>query len=304
MTKLSDGTEFAAAIDDVTTVQAPKGKLAFSYSDKHQSTFRRSLIRGIEILSGSKTFERLYETWKVMPRGLDDTIFASAIATLGVKIEFVSGNADAIPATGAVLVVANHPFGIIDGLLIGHLASLGRSDVKLMVHSLLAQPPGVKDSLLPVDFSGTSLSRRVSASTRKRAVDWLHDGHVLVIFPAGGISTSPKPWSRRAADPAWHPFVARLAARPGVKTVPIFVHGQNSRLFQVLSHVSYPLRIAMIFHETKRRLNQPVQVAIGAVLECAGMDRDQIVEHLRTVTLSLGGADPKAEYRFPKWFRF
>ena len=93
-------------------------------------------------------------------------------------------------------MVANHPFGIIDGLLIGHLASLGRQDVKLMVHSLLAQPPEAKEALLPVDFGGTADSRRVSALTRKQAVDWLDDGHVLVLFPGGGISTTPKHWSR------------------------------------------------------------------------------------------------------------
>lgn len=304
MTKLINSSDFDAAFAEIGLPELGKGDIAFSYSHPGQSRFRRSLIRGVEVLSGSKTFERLYNEWKAVPRDPQETIFKSAVQTLGVEAAFVSGEENAIPATGGVLVVANHPFGIIDGLLIGHLASLGRSDVKLMVHSLLAQPPEVKDSLLPVDFGGTSESRRVSALTRKQAVDWLDQGHVLVIFPAGGISTSPKPWSRKAADPAWHPFVARLASRPGVKTVPIFLHGQNSRLFQVLSHFSYPLRIAMIFRETKRRLNRPVKVAMGAAIDCAVMERDQIVDHLRRVTFAMGGADPKAEYVFPKRFKF
>ncbi len=294
----------AAAFD--TTQAEPTGpatQMAFSYSHPGQSRFRRKLIRGVEVLSGARTFERLYRQWQAT-RAPQETIFASALAALGVEAAFVTGGPGVIPAQGGVLVVANHPFGIIDGLLIAHLASLGRSDVKLMVHSLLAQPPEVKEALLPVDFGGTGAARRVSALTRKQAVDWLDEGHVLVIFPAGGISTVPKPWSRKAAESAWHPFVARLAERPGVKTVPVYVHGQNSRLFQVLSHVSYPLRIAMIFRETKRRLNRPVQVAMGAAMDCAVMERGQIVEHLRAVTLALGGADPRAEFVFPKRFKF
>ena len=303
MTKISDPSEFETAFDLAQGPDAAKD-LAFTYSHAGQSRLRRGLIRGVEVLSGSKTFERLYTGWKSQPRAEGDPIFASAVAALGVHPAFTLGGPGSIPATGGVLVVANHPFGIIDGLLIGHLASLGRSDVKLMVHSLLAQPPEVKGSLLPVDFGGTSESRRVSALTRKQAVDWLDQGHVLVIFPAGGISTAPKPWSRRAADPAWHPFVARLACRPGVRTVPVFVHGQNSRLFQVLSHVSYPLRIALIFRETKRRLNRPVKVAVGPAIDCAVMERDHIVDHLREVTLSMGGMDPKAKYEFPKRFKF
>lgn len=304
MTTFSDPAEFDAQFAFVVQPERKSGPMAFSYSHPGQSRFRRSLIRGVEVLSGSKTFERLYKDWKTLPRAQGESIFASAVDALGVQPTFLAGGPGFIPKTGGVLVVANHPFGIIDGLLIGHLASLGRSDVKLMVHSLLAQPPEAKDSLLPVDFGGTSGARRVSALTRKQAVDWLDDGHVLVIFPAGGIATTPRPWSIKAADPAWHPFLARLACRPGVRTVPVFVHGQNSRLFQIVSHVSYPLRVAMIFRETRRRLNRPVKVAVGRAIDCSVMERLHIVDHLREVTLSMGGVDPKPQYVFPKRFKF
>lgn len=306
MTKMGDALEFEVSESEIpfSVPLAGPPAMAFSYSHPGQSRFRRSLIRGVEVVSGARQFERLYARWQVQRHLGGAPIFASAVAALGVNADIVQGDPREIPATGGVLVVANHPYGIIDGLLIGHLASLGRNDVKLMVHSLLAQPPEAKEALLPVDFGGTALSRRTSALTRKQAVDWLDQGHVLVIFPAGGIATSPKPWSRRAADPAWHPFVARLAGRAGVKTVPIYVHGQNSRLFQLLSHVSYPLRLAMIFHETKRRLNRPVRVSMGRAQDCAAMERDQIPGHLRAQTLALGGADPRVEFRYPKWFRF
>lgn len=277
--------------------------VVFSYSHPGQSRFRRGLIRGVERISGSRRFQRLYEEWRAEPKA-GQGLFTSSIAKLGVRERLVSGDLDNIPATGGVLVVANHPYGIIDGLLLGHLVSQRRRDAKLMVHSLLAQPQEAADVLLPVDFGGTADARRTSAETRRAAKDWLDAGHVLIIFPAGGISTAPTPFARKAADPAWHPFIARLAQRPGVKTVPIFLHGQNSRLFQLVSHFSYPLRIALIFNETRRKMGRSVNVAVGRALDCTTWDRSTIVSRLRAACFALGGEDGSREYQYPKTFKF
>jgi putative hemolysin len=277
--------------------------VVFTYSHKGQSRLRRGLIRGIEMASGSRRFEKLYNEWRAEPHH-GESVFSSSIAKLGVREDLVSGDLDNIPTTGGVLVVANHPYGIIDGLLLGHLISQRRQDVKLMVHSLLAQPAEARDILLPVDFGGTAEARRTTAETRRAAQDWLDAGHVLIIFPAGGISTAPTPLAKDAADPAWHPFIARLAQRPGVKTLPIFLHGQNSRLFQMVSHFSYPLRIALIFNETRSKMGRAVKVAVGDALDCSAWDRNTIVPRLREICFGLGGADASREYKYPKKFRF
>lgn len=298
---MNDMTHFEHFDSLPSNVETPG--VVFTYSHKGQSRLRRGLIRSIEMISGSRRFERLYNEWRTEPKGRQ-SLFSSSIAKLGVKERLVAGNLDSIPATGGVLIVANHPYGIIDGLLLGHLVSQRRQDAKLMVHSLLAQPAEAKDILLPVDFGGTSEARRTSAETRRAAQDWLDDGHVLIIFPAGGISTAPHPLAREAADPAWHPFIARLAQRPGVKTVPIFLHGQNSRLFQLVSHVSYPLRIALIFNETRRKMGRDVKVAVGPGLDCTTWDRNTVTTRLRAICFGLGGEDADREYRYPKKFKF
>lgn len=141
-----------------------------------------------------------------------------------------------IPREGGLLILANHPFGIIDGLLLGDLVQRLRGDVRIITHSLLCQPPEAGDVLLPVDFGLRPEARQMSIETRRRAQGWLSAGHAVVIFPAGAVATSVQPRSGPAVDAEWNPFITRLAALPGMATVPVFLHGQNSRLFQIASH--------------------------------------------------------------------
>jgi putative hemolysin len=276
--------------------------VVFTYAHPGQSWVRRVLIGIAEVAAGRNRLERLYRRWQADLRDPGESIFAAAVRELKLIPRVVAGSTALIPRTGGLLVVANHPYGIADGLLIGHLVSSRRRDVKLMVNSQLCQPPEAREVLLPVDFSRSPEARRVSAETRRTAVQWLEDGHVLIIFPAGGVSTAPKPMDAQAVDSAWHPFVARLATRPGVRTLPVFVHGQNSRLFQIASHFSYSLRVALIFRETVRRMGRPIRMAIGAPVFCAAMAKDDVVPHLRGLTYGMAGPDgpaPDKEFVWP-----
>lgn len=280
----------------------------FTYSHPDQSPLRRRLIRAVERLSGQTRIERLYRDWRSDPgRDAQAPVFAEAMRVLGLRTEYTAGDEGLIPKTGGLLVVANHPFGIADGLAIGDLITRIRPDVKLMVHAALAHAPEAKDLVLPVDFSHGPEARRSSAETRRAASDWLAAGHVLVIFPAGGVSTAPKPLSRRAADPAWHPFVSRLATRPGVRVLPVWFHGQNSRLFQIASHYSYPFRVALIFRETLRRAKKPLRIAIGAPVTLDPGLKSAATGELRRLTFGLAGVKgpkPEEEFIFPSRIRW
>lgn len=283
---------------------AASAAVVFTYSHPGQSALRRRLIRSVEALSGRRGFERLYDRWRRGARDPAETIFTAGVRALGLSPRWLAGGPGGIPETGGLLVVANHPYGIADGLMLGHLVSQVRPDVKLMVHSLLCRPPEAREALLPVDFGGDARARRVSAETRKAAVDWLDQGHVLVIFPAGGVATTPRPWARQAADFAWHPFIARLAQRPGVRVLPVWLGGQNSRLFQIVSHYSYPLRVALIFRETRRLMGRAMAVAVGAPIDCSTMAREDIPGRLRAACFGLAGQDGRREFSFPKRIRW
>ena len=290
-------TDFLDLVPDAP-VSAQKGPV-FTYSTPEMPWLRRTVIRTVERLSGRAGFERLYRNWQQKPRDPEDSIFTQAIGELGLTADIAPEEMARIPETGPLLVVSNHPYGIIDGLFIGHLMASVRKDVKLICHSLLCQPQEAQDALLPIDFGAGPEARRTSAETRRKAVEWLDEGHVLIIFPGGGVATSVTPMARNASDFEWHPFIARLARRPGVKTLAIYVAGRNSRIFQVASHLSYALRVALIFFETKRKMNKPVTVRVAEPVECATMGKGDVVAWLRARTYAMaepGG--PEADYVF------
>jgi putative hemolysin len=253
----------------------------------------------------------MYCDWQVNGQRAEESVFAAALRLLDVRLQ-IEGEAHLhrIPASGGLLIVANHPFGILDGLTIGQLGMRLRGNAQILTNSQLCQVPEIAPHLLPVDFSGTAEARRLTSATRRRAVELLAAGKVVAIFPAGGVATANKPVKGRAVDADWHPFVGRLASMPGVTTLPVHFSGQNSRLFQIASHLSYPLRVALIFHETRRRMGHPLHLTVGAPIAAtslAALAREEIASHLRRQTMALaasGYVDPDEVFIWPahvKW---
>lgn len=283
----------------------------FTYSHPGQSRIRRMLIRSVEFLAGQPALRHLYLDWsRTSDRG-DEPVFAAALRLLGLRMRPDGRHhLDHLPKQGGLLLVANHPFGIVDGLCMGHLGLTLRQELGIMTNSLLCQVPEVQPYLLPVDFSGTHAARRLTAETRQRAVNLLLRGQAVAIFPAGGVATANSPLMGRAVDSPWHPFVAKLATLLGVTTLPVHFSGQNSRLFQIASHTSYPLRVALIFHETRRRQNRPVDLTFGAPVQSEtliGMERQAIADHLRRLTMSLAQPslpDPDEAFIWPSHIKF
>jgi len=282
----------------------------FTYSRPEQGWLNRTLIRAIERISGQPHLETLYRRWAATAPA-DENFFTAAIRLLGIEADLRAGSWAAVPEKGPVLFVANHPFGVVDGLLMGHLCSQVRPDVKIITHSLLCQAPEARSYLLPVDFGGTPKAAQTSALTRRHSVEWLREGHAVVIFPAGSVSTAQHPLRGAALDAPWHPFTAKLATQPGVTVVPVCFHGQNSRLFQLASHIHYALRIALLFRETRRRSSTRIGVSIGDPVAAAALaalgSREEIVAELRRRTLSLKGPQaphPAEVFIWPSHIKF
>ena len=284
----------------------------FTYSHPGQSMFRRAVIRTVEALSGQRQLRDLYLDWASCDKRPGEAVFDAALRSLDVRPQTLAGaeNLAHLPRQGGLLIVANHPFGVLDGLLLGHLGLRLRGNVRILTNSLLCRVPEVDPYLLPVDFSGSPQARRLTAETRRTATELLAQGKVVAIFPAGGIATANNPLRGPAVDSLWHPFVGRLATVPGTTVLPVHVAGQNSRLFQIASHMSYPLRVALIFHETRRRIGRPIQLSIGAPIaakDLQAMNRDSIAMHLRRSCMALAEpalADPDEHYRWPRHIRW
>ncbi len=264
---------------------------AFSYSSTEDAPLKRFLIRAIEAMTGQPRLRRMYLDNRANPVA-GETFFAAAIRYLKLQIEFDMARLRQVPATGPVVVVANHPFGVVDGLVISHLVSMVRSDFKVLTHALLTQAPELREFLLPVDFDPTPQAMATNIATRRTAREMLRSGGVIVVFPGGTVSTAPRPFGR-AVDPAWQPFTAQLAQGAGATVVPMFFEGQNSRLFHIASHLSRTLRLSLLFKEVRDRIGSRVRVHIGTPISPGDLshlrDRTAFSEELRRRTYALSG---------------
>ncbi len=261
---------------------------------------KRRLVRLVERLSGQPKIKRLYDHYRA-DLAHEVPFWTAAIRLLELDVQFNASRHAAIPQTGPLVVVANHPFGVLDGLMICWLVSLIRNDFKVLTNAVLDGAPEVRPWLLPIDFGETQEALQTNLKTRAEAMAMLKEGGCLIVFPAGGVSTAPGPF-RAAIDDVWKPFTAKLITASGASVTPIFFEGQNSRLFQWASHVSLVLRLSLIFREVKRRMGATMPVHIGETLTPEDLKhagkRAALMQFLRDSTYGL--APPEWAKRIQK----
>jgi putative hemolysin len=275
----------------------PRGKpkkVRFSYSTEDQPAIQRAVIVAIEKMGGQRKLKKLYQEHQQSVTG-GENFFDAAVRLLKLNVTFDEAALAATPASGPVLFIANHPYGVLDGITLTWLATKVRPDTKVLANDVLCQAPEAANNLLPVAFAPTREARETNVNSRRAAQEWLKQGHAVGIFPGGGVSTSEKPLQGQAVDLPWAPFTAKLLRMSKATVVPIFFTGQNSRLFQLASHLSLTLRLSLVFRETARRIGTQLQVRVGAPIPFAEIahieDRDELVRELRKRTYGLAMAE-------------
>ncbi|APE43159.1 acyltransferase [Sulfitobacter alexandrii] len=261
-----------------------------SYSWSAQSPAGRALIRLMENSTGRLRLIR-------RAAGYEDEVGAGAcffdvmVARYGLTLDVVSGSLDAIPRQGPVIFIANHPYGILDGLMLGHIMSRSRGDFRILANAVFNRAPDLHRHLLPIDFAETREALALNLATRRSALDYLGRGGTIGIFPGGTVSTAARPFSR-PLDPGWRGFTARMIAKSDATVVPVFFDGQCSRTFQIASHLHSTLRMGLLIKEFRKRLDTPVRVSIGAplgreVLDPLRGDTKAMMDFLRKATYEL-----------------
>lgn len=220
-----------------------------------------------------------------------DAFWEAALDQLDVTLNVApSDPATVLPSEGPVVVVANHPFGVLDGLAICHLVSQVRSDFRILVNSVLCRDERVAHHFLPIDFSGSGAAHDLNVRSVKAAFGQLHDDGVVVVFPAGGVATAARPLGP-VNELSWKPLVARLIRKREASVLPIYFHGHNSRLFQIVSQMSLTLRLSLLLREALQKEGDTLSVRLGAPIPYADLPRaaspEELTDWLRTRTLGL-----------------
>ena len=238
-------------------------KARLTYASEDDPLLKKLVINSIEFATGRKKLEKLYTQVRA-EKPAPDRVWESVLSKLEVTVEFDENKLKNIPKEGPLVLIANHPFGVVDGLIFGYLISKVRKDFHVLVNEVLYREEILRQFLLPIDFRTTREALQVNISSRNRALEELRAGGAIAIFPAGGVATSPKPLKGKAEDLEWKKFVLKLIKQQGTQVVPLFFHGQNSRLFQLVSHINMNLRLSLLLNEVRNKMGRQIKVEVGS----------------------------------------
>jgi putative hemolysin len=242
----------------------------------------------LEKLIGLKQVNQIYARAAAAP---DQWQFlARLLSALNVHYDLSAVDLARIPTHGPVVVVANHPFGGVEGIILPSLLGKVRRDVKILANYLLQPVTELQDLFIYVDPFGTNHSTKANLASLREAMVWLKQGGLLGIFPAGEVSHLAWP-KLEITDPVWSNTVARLIRKSQADAVPVFFAGQNGPFFQWLGLVHPLLRTAMLPREALNKSGKTIRVKIGQVidrekLQSLGTD-DEVMDFLRLRTYML-----------------
>ena len=264
-------------------------KPRLSYASADDPVMKRLLIGTVEWVSGRGKLERLYDEVRLMELP-SSRLWEVILEKLDLVLEYDPAPLLKVPQSGPVVFVANHPFGVLDGLILSYLVSRVRAQFFVLVNEVLCREELFRPYFLPVDFRETKEAARLNIRTKRQTLERLGAGEAMAIFPAGGVATA-RNGIGRAQDLEWKRFVGRVIRQTRSAVVPVYFHGQNSRLFQMASQVSLNLRLSLLLHEICNKIGKRISVDIGDPIPFSRLEeikeRQALVDRLREITFRL-----------------
>jgi putative hemolysin len=253
---------------------------------------RESLFNPLNpVLEKLFSLDKLRELYQAVRVADGDNIFNRILKKMNVACSVSESDFARAPATGATIVVANHPFGILDGILLGALLLRVRPDLKILTNYLLTGVPELDEYCIPLNpfvqresavTNGVQSDAAKSVNQRglRGAVDWLRQGGMLLVFPAGEVAHLQ--WAKGVTDPQWSTTAYRLARNTRAAVLPVFIDGRNSVPFQLVGFLHPRLRTARLPKEFLQKSGSKVEVRIGARLPVSSLLADDKTDDART----------------------
>jgi putative hemolysin len=245
-----------------------------SYASPHDPRWKRWAMRAIENLSGRRRLLPIYDAWRTEVAGTSPRMMNELLDMIGTRLDINAGSPNAAPWPVTVspdvplVIVANHPFGIGDGIAILALAEQLDRPFRILANSDFLKVPEIRQLALPIDFSANRTAIRTNLESRNAARRLLRDGVTIVVFPAGGVATAEYP-AGKAEELPWKTFTARLIQQAHAAVLPVYFEGQNSALFHLVSPYSLTIRLALMVSELRNFVGATVPVHVGAVVPFA-----------------------------------
>ncbi|MFN3936185.1 MAG: 1-acyl-sn-glycerol-3-phosphate acyltransferase [Gemmobacter sp.] len=259
-----------------------------SYAAWARSLLAAGAIRALEWLTAKPRALALASRFRA--RGIPEgpAFWDAALEALGIALVTPPQEIARIPARGPVVVVANHPFGLVDGLALAALVARVRRDGRLIARSLMTDLPALRDMVIPIPYPHDPDARPANLAARRAAVAHLACGGAVMVFPAGAVATAAS-WTGPAVEGEWLPFTAKMILRSGACVVPVRFCGQNSRAFQIAARLSPTLQQGLMMREIVIRRNRPIAPIVGPVIAPAMLAQNPraLADRLRAAVLAM-----------------
>ncbi|WP_254702602.1 lysophospholipid acyltransferase family protein [Sulfitobacter sp. THAF37] len=246
---------------------------SLSYASTFDDPWKARVISVMELFTGKLSILRMIRQFEKRGAPSGQAFWRAALDTMGIDLTTPQEQLDRIPREGPVVVVANHPHGMVDGMIFADLIGRVRSDYRILTRSLLTSIDEVAGSfMIPVPFPHDPDAQRKGVEMRAKAMAHLRDGGVVALFPSGVVAAS-ETWWGPAVEAEWNVFTAKMIRRSGATVVPMKFPGQNSRAYQIANQLSPILRQGLLLHEIVHACNKPQAPVVGHPIDQAEIDR-------------------------------
>ena len=270
----------------------PYDRKKLSYANTFTNPVQRNAIKTLELLTGKLLLLRKVRQFEKMGIPVGQPFWKQALDILGINLLTKQSEITKIPKKGSLVITANHPHGLVDGMVLAELIGQVRTDYKILTRSLLTGVKQIDQFMIPVPFDHEENALKKSLDMRKNAMDHLEKGGVIVIFPSGKVASSESMFGN-VVEGDWNPFTAKLIQKSGANVLPIFFPGSNSRIYQIANQISATLRQGLLIYEVVHAMNKPQQPLVGSLIkqdEISSWKNDPrgFMRWLRKQTLTLG----------------
>ncbi|MBF9057844.1 acyltransferase [Rhodobacterales bacterium HKCCSP123] len=236
---------------------------SLTYANSFDSFWTRHTIKAIEWLTGKVTIIRRVRQFETMGEFKGQAFWPATMEVMGIDLQTPQHQLDRIPAEGPVVFVANHPHGLVDGMILADLIGRRRLDYRILTRALLT---GLDESaasyMIPVPFPHEPEAQEKMLQMRAAAMGHLEQKGLIALFPSGAVAAS-ETMTGPAIEGEWNVFTAKMIRKSGATIVPCFFTGSNSRWYQVANRISPILRQGLLIHEVVHSFDKPQAPIIG-----------------------------------------
>ena len=217
--------------------------------------------------------------------GEPEKFVSESFNKLDIQYQIVNGKIDNIPSNGSVIVVANHPYGAVDGMAMIHLLRQRRKDIKIMANGFLKRVPEIKDIVISVNPYGHSEAKKQNTKAMRECLHWLDNNGLIFMFPAGDVS-SINLSEFSIADADWDSKVARLAIKSGASIVPAHISGRNSAAFYLAGAIHPALKTLLYPRQILNKRGSTIEISLGTIISSKRLQKLNNVKEISALLKS------------------